>query len=290
MNRIYYHHYGRKRRNSSGFTLLELLIAMSLGLFLIAALIQVLMANRTVFRVQENMSRTQEDGRFAIVVLNKAVSMSGYREDATKKVSSQFNAYSTSSPSIAFSSGEVIRGSDNNVGVSDGVLDSSDTLAIRFHGSTDNSTRDCLSLVVNSGLIATNHFYINDSNTLTCQSSIFDPTIGSTSTLTRPLIDNVENMQIRYGMNTNGGGSNAASANCYLDAGTTLGAGSDCTTLNYSNVVSARISLTLRSEDDNLVPGATAQTYTFNDATVTATDRRLYRVITTTVAIRNRIL
>ncbi len=284
------------RNGQSGYTLLELLIAMSLGLFLVTALLQVLLGNRVAFRVQEDLSRVQEDGRFAIAVINKTISMTGYREDATTDMASQFSAYTTPSspsvpPPISFSSGESISGTDDNPGgSSDGVLDGSNTIALRYRGATDNSTRDCLDRVISSGFIATNRFYINDDNTLSCRSDIFDPGTGTNNTLTRPLIDNVEDMQIRYGMNTDGAVSSNVTAHCYLNAGTTLGSGNDCTTLNYGRVVSARISMLLKSENDRLTPDGSFQTYAFDDNTVTASDNYLYRVITTTVAIRNSIL
>ncbi|HMR72841.1 MAG TPA: PilW family protein, partial [Candidatus Saccharibacteria bacterium] len=51
------------------------------------------------------------------------------------------------------------------------------------------------------------------------------------------------------------------------------------------NVFSVRISLVLRTADDNLVEAP--QPYTINGVTTTPTDRRLRRVFTTTIALRN---
>jgi len=52
-------------------------------------------------------------------------------------------------------------------------------------------------------------------------------------------------------------------------------------------VVSIRISLLVRSMDDNLtlVPRA----YTYNGTTTTPADRRLRRVFSSTIAVRNRL-
>ena len=82
-------------RRVMGFTLLELLVAMSLGLFLLTGLIQVLLSNREVFRVQENSSRMQEDGRFITTVLNNTISLTGFRDDPSLTMASQFPAYTT---------------------------------------------------------------------------------------------------------------------------------------------------------------------------------------------------
>jgi len=281
----------------AGLTLLELLIAMGLGLFLVAGLIQVLLANRVAFNVQENMSRIQEDGRFVTTVMNKAVSMAGYREDSTVAASTQFSTYTIPStpalpPPITFNGAQVVRGTDDNgTGTTDEIQDGTDTVAVRFRGSTDNTTRDCHGTVIASGTIAINRFYV-DEDTLYCRSDIYNPATGavlSAANPKQPLINNVEDMQVLYGMSTSGG-TNDIAAECYIDASTTLGSGSDCTTLNYDQVVSVRISLLLKSEDDNLTPDRSAQTYTFNGAIATAADSRLYRTLTTTIAIRNKIL
>ncbi|MCI0400642.1 MAG: PilW family protein [Gammaproteobacteria bacterium] len=88
------------------------------------------------------------------------------------------------------------------------------------------------------------------------------------------LIEGVENMQILYGEDTN----DDFSANRYLPANS-VG--------DWANVISVRLSLVLMTLEDNLT--ASAQTYQFNGAPVTAPDRRLRRVFTSTIGIRNRL-
>jgi type IV pilus assembly protein PilW len=87
------------------------------------------------------------------------------------------------------------------------------------------------------------------------------------------LIEGVENMQIRYGEDTN----NDKSANRYLRANL-IG--------DWANVVSVRVNLLLMTLDDNLT--AAPQTFRFNGQTFPAS-RRLRRVFKTTVGIRNRL-
>jgi type IV pilus assembly protein PilW len=88
------------------------------------------------------------------------------------------------------------------------------------------------------------------------------------------LVEDVWDMQIEYGRDTNDDGA----ADTYGDA-TAVGA-------NWAQVVSARISLLLASPENNIVPSQ--QTYNFNGAAVAAGDRRLYQVLTSTIAVRNR--
>lgn len=54
----------------------------------------------------------------------------------------------------------------------------------------------------------------------------------------------------------------------------------------WTRVVSVRISLLMRTVENNVLPSP--QTYTFNGADVTATDRRLRKVFTHVVKMRNR--
>lgn len=88
------------------------------------------------------------------------------------------------------------------------------------------------------------------------------------------LVEGVEDFQVLYGEDTDSDGT----PNRYV-AANLLG--------NWGNVVSARISLLLRTTENNLT--SAAQIYAYNGATVTAPDRRLRRVFTTTIGIRNRL-
>jgi type IV pilus assembly protein PilW len=89
------------------------------------------------------------------------------------------------------------------------------------------------------------------------------------------IADNVQDMQIDYGIDP----SNSGAATSYVTASAVT---------DWAQVVSARISLLLVSQENVL---AQAQTYNFNASAVTSTssDRRMYRVFTTTVGVRNRL-
>ena len=283
-----------QHKRVAGFTLLELLVSMTLGLFLMAGLIQVLLANSEIFRVQENSSRMQEDGRFTATVLSRTISLTGYREHdqvttTNNGMETLFPLYTTLNqpPAQTFLEGEAVMGANNDAGAGNNIKDGSDSIAVRYRG--DGTTRDCLGVAVADGLMSVNRFFIDDDDTLNCRSDVYNPDTGAAvSTSSQPLIDNVEDMQIRYGMST-GGVFHDVAAQCYIDAGVVVGAGDDCTTLNYDQVVSVRISLLLHSGDDFLTPDNAAQTYFYEGANVVAGDSRLYRVMTTTIAMRNRI-
>lgn len=60
-------------RRHSGFSLVELMIAMLLGLILIAGVIAVFLSNRQVYRQNENLARMQENARYAFEVVGRDV-------------------------------------------------------------------------------------------------------------------------------------------------------------------------------------------------------------------------
>ena len=62
----------------AGYTLVELMIAMSIGLFLIGGSFQITQTNKKSTRLQKNLQQTQNNGRFAINNLSYAIKTAGY--------------------------------------------------------------------------------------------------------------------------------------------------------------------------------------------------------------------
>ena len=91
------------------------------------------------------------------------------------------------------------------------------------------------------------------------------------------IVEGVEDMRILYGLDTNGNGE----VNNYRGGQVVTNQG------RWGDVISIRVSLLLVSLEDNTVDEP--QSYVFNGARVTADDRRLRQIATTTVAVRNRL-
>ena len=69
---------GRVRRVSAGLSLIELMIALAIGSLLVLALVEVFAASRTAYQLSAGMARTQENGRFAIDILQRDLRMAGH--------------------------------------------------------------------------------------------------------------------------------------------------------------------------------------------------------------------
>lgn len=65
-------------RAPRGFTLVELLIAMTLGLFLVAAVLSVFLGGLNTFRATDSLSRIQENGRIAMEIMRRDIRQAGF--------------------------------------------------------------------------------------------------------------------------------------------------------------------------------------------------------------------
>ncbi|MCK5727746.1 MAG: PilW family protein [Methylococcales bacterium] len=68
----------------SGMTLIEIMIAMLIGVFLLGGVMQIFMSSRQSYRMQDNLSRMQENGRFAMDFLTRDIRMVGHQGCSTK--------------------------------------------------------------------------------------------------------------------------------------------------------------------------------------------------------------
>ena len=111
---------------------------------------------------------------------------------------------------------------------------------------------------------------------------------GNAATVAEELVEGVEDMQISYGVDR----SNPADkiVDIYVPANLVSAAATPGTTFSdkWQRALSVKITLLLSSTENNIT--TVSQPYTFNNgASVTPTDRRLRKVFTTTIAIRNRL-
>ena len=113
--------------NQKGLSLVEVLVALIISLFLLAGVVQVYVGNRTAYAFSEGLSRIQENARFAMDSIKRDIRMAGFRGCATENFVNNLNPAGTnySSNLHDFFKNPAIEGTEN-----DG-LNGSDSITIR---------------------------------------------------------------------------------------------------------------------------------------------------------------
>lgn len=78
-------------RGSRGFSLVELMIAIVLGLVVMGGVISIFVANRQAFRVSENMAHVQENARVAFELLARDLREAGGNPCGTRQIANTLN-------------------------------------------------------------------------------------------------------------------------------------------------------------------------------------------------------
>jgi len=148
-----------------GMTLIEIMVALMLGAFLLAGVMQIFLSSKQTYRMQDNMSRIQENGRFAMEFISRDIRIADYWGcvDATN-IENKLNSSTTYD---FFASGLAGVNDDNNGNDGDvdndengnTIWDGTDSFTLR--GASDGSigianqptgTNASLQVVNNSGL------------------------------------------------------------------------------------------------------------------------------------------
>ena len=345
-------------RHQTGMTLIEIMIALLIGAFLLGGVLQIFSGSQQTYRMQENLSRLQENGRFALDFLADDLRMAGFIGCNSQAVLTNtlntptsflyhfnnpvdgFEATSATAwtPAINAAITSPLGGSDvvtlrraddtqsftviaqasgtdgltldatatttnlksagflNSAGANNCaiavVADCSAVAVFQVSAiagsvlshttggscSPGNSTNDLGNIYKNGQVypINTISYYVR---TGTGGSPSLYRKIGSNDA--QELVEGIEQIQVLYGEDTNADGT----PNYYVKANNVA---------DMSKVVSIRISLLAATLDDNLT--VQPMPYTYNGVTITTistpavTDRKIRRVFTATIALRNRLL
>lgn len=335
-----------------GLSLVELMVALAVGLFLVAGVLQIYLGSRQSFLVQESLSRLQENGRFALMFMEEDIRMADYRGCGTRSARVPLNNVLVSNTNYLWNFAVGIEGyeaisasswnstPDSSINSPMGGRDiltvrraSPETYKVVTHAIGTDSvelnsgaaietgdvvmTASCESaavfVVTNESSGSLEHDASDDGDTKTPDNSTNDLGTGYANadifrldTVTyyirnsgftgRPslyrkvgnsdaqeLIQDVEDMQITYGEDTN--------TDALVDRYVSASAVSD-----WNNVISVNINLLLVTPEDNLTPTLNPQPYVFNGVNYDGVsgplpgDNRLRQAFTSTTTLRNRTL
>lgn len=320
----------RRARRQLGIGLVELMVAVTIGMVLIAGALGVFVNSRKTYTVNQEVARLLENGNYALDEITRSLALAGYwgRNNTSVLVrgrtgDSQFTPIASANPATNDCTagwyanvGRRVEGLDNtNAAYSTTcVLNAryqagTDVLVVRHVEPVPVATLQANTVYVRSDpagaelfvgttvpggfttiaenfLLRSMAFYVSPFSltvgdgipALKVAALATGPTINvpGTPSADEIVIPGVENMQVQYGLDTNGD----ASANSYVDA--------DKVTANqWGNVTAVRIWLLVRAEVNEFGYSNTS-TYRLPDGLFTAPGDGFRRLLVTrTVQLRN---
>jgi type IV pilus assembly protein PilW len=334
----------RPPRRARGFTLVELMVAMTIGLILSGSVIQMFLGNRQTYRAQDASSRMQETARFAFDTLAHDLRMAGYQGCPSLRA---VTPRVTASPALpAFTAATTVRGyqasgsswTPSLPAALSGTLLGADVVSIQFtEGCAAHLTSTMASASADVEVSASNTCAIAPDDALLIsdcgsadifrvsavssasgvqriahatsrntsaelskaygtEAEVFrvrsytyylapnprgipalwrlDNTLATGTDNPLEMSEDIEDLQLRYGEDTDSppdqSGNRHVTANAVSD---------------WGNVVSLRVTVRVRSGEDQLA--SAPRTVSFNGADLT--DHRLRKDFTATIAARNQL-
>ncbi|MFS2159869.1 prepilin-type N-terminal cleavage/methylation domain-containing protein [Pseudomonas sp. Pseusp122] len=247
-------------RQQRGLSLIELMVAMLIGTFLILGITEIFINNQKSYLFQQNQVGNQENGRFALTVLSQELSKAGYR--------------SLPIDSIAASNGAVA-GCNFPAGAAV-VAISQTSLCIQYQAATRTDTGCQGTALANAGQIVKPYGQVNPvivekialdtaTNSLTC----------TTSAGVQPLVTGISDIRFDYGS------GNDKSLTTFATSPTQIvGA------VRYAALMQSIGGATIR--DTTTVPAALTEWNSRYGTTLNDTTK-LYQIVQGTVMLRNQL-
>lgn len=278
---------------AKGFTLIELMVALTIGLLITLVVLQAYLSGVGAQMAQTDATRAQESSRIAFDLLSHALRQAGYKNpkapgfgfcDSTITRIATINDPATINPAAA-----------NLVGSTVTVVNNSDALKVRYFGeglpvspfTTDNSIRDCLGNPVATNSQVEDAFFVAADTNNNNEPTLYCYTTNDTARGNVPLVAGIESMQLLYGDDTDGDGI----VNRYIHGGS-ISAPNNIRSVKLSIIARTPGTTAVDRSAQNIDHFGTDYSGYVNQATdkrifTTPADGRTRRHTTTTIALRN---
>ena len=309
-----------RRLATQGFSLIELMVSMTIGLALMVTIMSAYLGSADAGRVAEAQGRMNEDAHAALTILTQQLRVAGDNPKQTNYAAPTSNPVYTTGTFL-------VRGCEGAFGNVSHPLNVTaltctatagslpDSMAVTYEADRYNTVAttgglatDCLGQTlptvngtVNAGTptavatavtytVAQNLYYIGTSTVITSPSLYCK---GNGNATGQPLVENIEDLQLTYG--TASATTTTMAVAGYLSAAeiasdvnlAALATDAD----RWGKVVTVRICIIVRSEGA-VAPNLNSARYTQCDGTVNTNppDLRLRRPYFSTVVLRNRLM
>ncbi len=288
-------------KSNKGFSLIELMIAMMIGLFLVFVVISSYATNKSSSTLRSELGTLQSNARIAMEFLRNGIEHAGYPSTYIHSLEKPFltavdgdiSGYNcTDDGAFSFDAANIIN--NQNRHTKDGT--SRDVITIAFMPDNPNDStlnahywQDCAGTyaidtasnsiqaqncsadpISGQGSLAVvyNSYFIN-SNGLSCTTS---------RDITVPIAEGIDAIQYRYGVKTS---DNIPYQIQYQDATAVEAANS------WSNVVSVQVAMLVKSKE-NVKPADEQKHFLLLGELITRNDRRIRKVFTTVIHLVNK--
>ncbi len=274
------------QKYESGFTLIEVMISLALGLVISAAIIQIMVSNSVTDQLNRAIASTQESGRYIMSRLRSDLYMVGLYDLTDPNLSrlvdvAEEQSFVRNHP-VPLPGDFVSR---VGLGASEGANSASDSLVISLQAE-----RDCrgykLGYADEEQFYVVNEYFVED-NKLKCRG--FDgrvlrglkSAVGHNNHAAFTILDDVFGFQVTYGVTDPSAVGSTTSPAQYSDASQLAVAYT-----NDQQVVSIRLAILVKGEGDVRLDKK-ASFKLLNEDSITAPDNGLYKSFETTVTLRN---
>ena len=289
----------RRGLAAAGFTLIEMMVALAIGMAVVGALIAAYLASFSSGRHSDALVQITEDATLALNVMRQQVAQAGFSQphgvggeglvlhtfpavfgcEAASFVDLQSSILvatncqptepDTATPDtleVAFESSVLPAKASNGILGSSGSPEPLDCLGNTFPKTHDDATGD--------------NYWLNDSKFYVSGGSLYCHGPGNAAGAA--LVQNVETLQVTYGMANSAGGGQVAYYDVAPHPGSTL----------WANVVSVNLCVQVRSAAKVIDKSSAATLGTWIDcrsAQRTSTDGYMRRTFTTTIVLQNKL-
>jgi len=247
------------RTRQYGLSMVELLVAMALGLLLTVGALQMMLASQQLYDTTDSQSRVQENGRFALDFLSREISKAYYQTNDVEVVENR-----------TFLTQDC---AGNNACTENATGLAGDQIAAVYNPEND---RDCADNTVGEDDIIANVFYLNTVDgvsALNCRG--FNLENNSWIGVGQPLVDGVESLHILYRVELAGDRFSYVSADDVTD---------------WAAVSAIRVAVLVNNGQEIGSGNLETRTFTLLDAgPFSLTDKHERQVYSTTITLNNVI-
>ncbi len=191
---------GLDARRLGGYSLVELLVAMLIALFLLAGLLTIVQSMRNTFSTQSSLAQLEDNERLAMIMMTNVIQDAGYFPNPTA------NTIDTALPPASWpdplGTGSFLQG--QSVAGDSGATAPGDVFSVRFQTASGDTNINCIGGTNTTGanVTYTNTFSIDSNGNLDCTLSI-----NGTAQEPVQLVSGVQDLQVWYGVTTNASAS-----------------------------------------------------------------------------------